>query len=143
MSLTGQWVIKMWVPQARLVHPEMFDADGNMIAPPPPPPTDRPIAPPMPEVTLKDYGQPTGDFFEGELLLDLVAQPDGTLTGTAGFDPIYSGYYTGDEFFKVDVPAGPGRWEIWCRVDAEGNAEGMVSVGGGKGFPNFAYGKKV
>ena len=28
-------------------------------------------------------------------------------------------------------------------VDGEGNAEGMVSVGGGKGFPNLAYGKKV
>ena len=44
---------------------------------------------------------------------------------------------------KVDVPAGPGRGEIWLRVDGEGNAEGMVSVGGGKGFPNLAYGKKV
>ena len=71
------------------------------------------------------------------------AQPDGTLKGTADGTPINFGYYTGDEFFKVDYPAGPGRWEVWARVDKDGYIEGMISVGGGKGFPNLVYGRKV
>ncbi len=67
----------------------------------------------------------------------------GTLTGTADGSPINFGYYTGSEFFKVDYPAGPGRWEVWARVDKDGNLEGMISVGGNGGFPNLIYGKKV
>ena len=38
---------------------------------------------------------------------------------------------------------GPGRWEVWARVDQDGYIEGMISVGGNKGFPNFVYGKKL
>lgn len=95
------------------------------------------------QVDLPDQGQPCDGFFEGEMTLVLEAQPDGTLKGTANGDPINFGYYTGDEFFKVDYPAGPGRWEIWARVDKQGNVMGMVSVGGGGGFPNLAYGKKI
>ena len=73
----------------------------------------------------------------------LEARPDGTLKGTANGDPINFGYHTGDKFFKVDYPAGPGRREIWARVDKDGDVTGMVSVGGGGGFPNFAYGRKI
>ena len=69
--------------------------------------------------------------------------PDGTLKGTADGTPINFGYYTGDEFFKVEYPAGPGCWEVWARVDKDGYIEGMISVGGGKGFPNLVYGRKV
>ena len=94
-------------------------------------------------VDLPDHGQPCEGFFEGEMTLVLEAQPGGTLTGTANGDPINWGFYTGDEYFKVDYPAGPGRWEIWARVGADGAVTGMVSVGGGGGFPSLAYGKKI
>ena len=70
------------------------------------------------------------------------AKPDDA-SGDANGTPINFGFYTGDEFFKVDFPAGPGRWEIWARVDNEGYIEGMISVGGNQGFPNFVYGRKV
>lgn len=107
-------------------------------------------APAGPQVELKDYGQPPENFFEGEITLKLEAHPQkeglntGTLTGTSDGDPIKFGFYTGDEFFKVDYPAGPGEWEIWARVDKEGYVEGMVSFGGGGGgFPCFCYGRKI
>ena len=96
-----------------------------------------------PQVTLKDHGTPPEHFFEGEILFDFEPQPDGTLKGTADGTPIHFGYYTGDEFFKVEYPAGPGCWEVWARVDKNGDIEGMISVGGGKGFPNLVYGKKI
>ena len=96
-----------------------------------------------PHVELKDHGTPPEHFFEGEILFDFEPQPDGTLKGTADGTPINFGYYTGDEFFKVEYPAGPGCWEVWARVDKDGYIEGMISVGGGKGFPNLVYGRKV
>ena len=103
-----------------------------------PPPT-----PPAPQVELKDHGVPGENSFEGEMTFHFTPNSDGTLSGDAGGTLINFGYYTGDEFFKVDFPAGPGRWEVWARVDAEGYIEGMISVGGNKGFPNLVYGKKL
>jgi hypothetical protein len=133
--MSGTYFIKKWIPEPRLVH-------GDDFHPVPPPGGPPPGAPTM-QVDLPDYGKPCAGFFEGEMTLVLEAQPDGSLKGTANGDPINFGYYTGEEFFKVDYPAGPGRWEIWARVDQDGNVTGMVSVGGGGGFPNFAYGKKL
>jgi len=135
MSISGTYFIKKWLPDAKLVHGEDFNPGGHGGPPP-----DRA---PKPHVELPDYGKPCKNFFEGEMTFVFEAQPDGTLKGTADGNPINSGFYTGDEFFKVDYPAGPGRWEIWARVDKEGNVTGMVSVGGGGGFPNFVYGKKI
>ena len=43
----------------------------------------------------------------------------------------------------MEYPAGPGCWEVWARVDKNGDIEGRISVGGGKGFPNLVYGKKI
>ena len=45
--------------------------------------------------------------------------------------------------FQGGPPGGPGCWEVWARVDKNGDIEGMISVGGGKGFPNLVYGKKI
>lgn len=67
---------------------------------------------------------------------------DGTLKGTADGTPINFGYYTGDEFFKVEYPAGPGCWEVWARVDKDGYIEGMISVGGGQGLPQSGLWQK-
>jgi hypothetical protein len=94
-------------------------------------------------VELVDHGKPGENFFEGDITLNLTANPDGTLSGDADGTPINFGFYTGDEFFKVDFAVGPGRWEVWAKVDREGNVEGMISVGGNKGFPNLVYGKKI
>ncbi len=101
-----------------------------------PPPT-----PPAPQVELKDHGVPGENSFEGEMTFHFTPNPDGTLSGDANGSLINFGYYTGDEFFKVDFPACPGRWEVWARVDAEGYIEGMISAGGNNGFPNLVYGK--
>ena len=149
MAISGTYFVKMWIPNPTLVHGPDFQggppAGGPPAGDPPagapaggPPPT-----PPAPQVPLKDYGTPGENFFEGEMTFHFTPNPDGTLSGDADGSPINFGYYTGDEFFKVDFPAGPGRWEIWAKVDQEGYLEGMISVGGGKGFPNFVYGKKV
>lgn len=171
MPVTGKYFIKKWIPNANLVHGEGFnpggpggDAPGGPGGPggsggpggpggpgspggPGGPPPEAPDT--APSVALKDYGKPGENFFEGEMTFELESVPlkegidAGTLIGTAGGNPINSGYYTGSEFFKIDYPAGPGRWEIWARIDEDGNVEGMVSVGGGGGFPNFVYGKKT
>jgi hypothetical protein len=149
MSMSGTYFIKKWIPEPRLVHGDDFHpappsgfegmgGPGGSDGPGGPPPGARTI-----QLDLPDYGQPREGFFEGEMTLVLEAQPDGTLTGTANGDPIHFGYYSGEEFFKVDYPAGPGRWEIWARVHEDGALTGMVSVGGGGGFPNFAYGRKI
>ena len=152
MAISGTYYIKMWLPDAKLVHgpdfqpgpppgemPPMGGPGGPEGAPAGgPPPT-----PPAPQVELKDHGVPGENSFEGEMTLHFTPNPDGTLSGDANGSPINFGYYTGDEFFKVDFPAGPGRWEVWARVDAEGYIEGMISVGGNKGFPNLVYGKKL
>lgn len=140
MSISGTYFIRKWIPDPRLVHGEGFK-------PVPPPDRDGPGGPPgageaQIHVDLPDYGKPCPDFFEGEVTFVLEARPDGTLAGTANGDAIHSGFHTGEEFFTVDYQAGPGRWEIWARVDERGDVTGMVSVGGG-GFPNFAYGKKI
>ena len=135
-QIKGTYFVKMWLPDAELVHgPLVIDPSEPHEDPPPPPKT--------PDVKLKAYGLPGWGAFEGEMTFHFTPNEDGTLSGDANGTPIHSGYYTGDEFFKVDFPAGPGRWEIWARVDAEGFIEGMVSLGGGKGFPNFVYGKRV
>ena len=82
-------------------------------------------------------------MIEGEMTFHFTPNPDGTLSGDANGSPINFGFYPGDEFFKVDFPAGPGRWEVWAKVDAEGYIEGMISVGGNKGFPNLVYGRRI
>ena len=152
MAISGTYYIKMWLPDAKLVHgpdfqpgpppgemPPMGGPGGPEGAPAGgPPPT-----PPAPQVELKDHGVPGENSFEGEMTFHFTPNSDGTLSGDAGGTLINFGYYTGDEFFKVDFPAGPGRWEVWARVDAEGYIEGMISVGGNKGFPNLVYGKKL
>jgi hypothetical protein len=150
MAINGSYYIKMWLPNPTLVHGPDFQGgppDGGPPAGGPPPEGapagGPPPAAPKPQVTLKDYGQPGENFFEGDITLNLTANPDGTLSGDADGSPINFGFYTGDEYFKVDFPAGPGRWEIWAKVDKDGNVEGMISVGGNKGFPNFVYGKKI
>ena len=138
----AKYYIKMWLPNPTLVHGPDFQP-GPPAGGPPPEGGAPGGAPAAPAVELKDHGQPGENFFEGEITLNLIPQPDGTLQGDADGSPINSGYYTGDEYFKVDFPAGPGRWEIWARVDAEGYVEGMISVGGGGGFPNLVYGRKI
>ena len=150
MAISGTYYIKMWLPDAKLVHgpdfqpgpppgemPPMGGPGGPEGAPAGgPPPT-----PPAPQVELKDHGVPGENSFEGEMTFHFTPNPDGTLSGDANGSPINFGYYTGDEFFKVDFPACPGRWEVWARVDAEGYIEGMISAGGNNGFPNLVYGK--
>ena len=97
-----------------------------------------------PQVELKDHGTPGENFFEGDMTFNFIPHEDGTLTGDADGTPINWGFYTGDEFFKVDYNAGPGKWEVWARVDKDGYIEGMISVGGGQGkFPNLVYGRKL
>lgn len=135
MAISGKYYIRKRIPLPTLVHPEMADNMKDMDI--------SKMNAPMPDFELAVPGPITEHFFEGEMIFDFDPQPDGTLKGTAGGDPINSGFYTGDEFFKVDYPAGPGRWEIWARVDSDGNVSGMVSVGGGKGAPNLVYGKKL
>ena len=149
----AKYYIKMWLPDPTLVHGPDFHGGPPAGGPPPegepggPPPEGGPGGPPpaaaKPQVELKDHGTPQGSFFEGDITLNLIPQPDGTLQGDADGDPINFGFYTGDEFFKVDFNAGPGRWEIWARVDAEGCVEGMISVGGNGGFPNLVYGRRI
>lgn len=149
MAISGTYYIKMWLPDAKLVHGPDFQPGpppGEM--PPMGGPEGAPAGGPPPEaaapqVALKDHGVPGENFFEGEMTFHFTPNPDGTLSGDANGSPINFGFYTGDEFFKVDFPAGPGRWEVWARVDADGYIEGMISVGGNKGFPNLVYGKKV
>ncbi len=144
MAISGTYYVKMWLPDAKLVHGPDFQ--------PGPPPGEMPGGePPMgpppgndaPQVELKDHGVPGENSFEGDMTFHFTPNPDGTLSGDANGSPINFGFYTGDEFFKVDFPAGPGRWEIWARVDKDGYIEGMISVGGNKGFPNLVYGKKI
>lgn len=144
MAISGTYFVKMWIPNPTLVHGPDFQGGPPTGDPPAGAPAGGPPpAPPAPQVPLKDYGAPGENFFEGEMTFHFTPNPDGTLSGDANGSPINFGYYTGDEYFKVDFPAGPGRWEIWAKVDKEGYLEGMISVGGGKGFPNFVYGKKV
>ena len=142
MAISGTYFVKMWIPNPTLVHGPDLQGGPPAGGPPEgaggPPPT-----PPAPQVELKDYGQPGENFFEGEMTSHFTPNPDGTLSGDANGSPINFGYYTGDEYFKVDFPAGPGRWEIWAKVDKDGYIEGMISVVGNKGFPNFVYGRKV
>lgn len=148
MSISGTYYIKKWIPDPKFVHGDDFNpgGPGGPGGPVDPGGPGGPSGPPVntekSRVELPDYGKPCKGFFEGEMTFVFEAQPDGTLKGTANGAPINFGFYTGDEFFKVDYPAGPGRWEIWARVYKDGNVTGMVSVGGG-GFPNFVYGKKI
>ena len=153
MAISGKYYIKKWLPNPKLVHGPDFQGGPPTGGPPPEgmPPMGGPGGPAggpppaaaKPQVEMKDYGEPRHGAFEGDMLFEFEPQPDGTLKGTADGTPINWGFYTGDEFFKVDYPAGPGRWEIWARVDENGYIEGMISVGGNKGFPNFVYGRKV
>ncbi len=140
-AISGTYFIKMRLPDPKKVHGDDFQggspSEGADMPAGGPPPT-----PPAP-TGLKDYGEPGWGAFEGEMTFHFTPNPDGTLSGDANGVPINFGFYTGDEFFKVDFPAGPGRWEVWARVDSEGYIEGMISVGGNQGFPNFVYGKKV
>lgn len=144
----AKYYIKMWLPNPTLVHGPDFQGGPPAGGPPAggPPleggPGGPPPAPPKPQVTLKDHGVPGENFFEGDITLNLIPQADGTLKGDADGAPINWGFQNG-EFFKVDFPAGPGRWEIWARVDSEGDVEGMISVGGNGGFPNLVYGKRI
>lgn len=144
MPVTGKYFVKKWIPNANLVHGDGPSGGGPDGPGGPGGPGDA-----APAVVLKDYGEPPENFFEGEMIFELESVPMkdgldiGVLKGTAGGNPINSGFYTGSEFFKIDYPAGPGRWEIWARIDKDGFVEGMVSVGGGGGTPNFAYGKKI
>jgi hypothetical protein len=140
----------MWMPDPSLVHGAGDGAPAG--GPPPedgpggPPPEGGPGGPPpggpKPQVDLKDHGIPGEHAFEGDITLNLIPQPDGTLLGDADGDPIHWGFYQGD-FFKVEFAVGPGCWEIWAHVEPNGDVEGMISVGGGKGFPNLAYGKRL
>ena len=148
MAISGTYFIKMWLPDPKLVHGPDFQGGAPAGGPPPEGmPEGGPGGPPSqaekPRVVLKDYGEPGYGAFEGEMTFHFTPNEDGTLSGDADGSPINFGYYTGDEFFKVDFPAGPGRWEVWARVDADGFIEGMISVGGNKGFPNFVYGRKL
>ena len=147
MAISGTYYVKMWLPDPKMVHGPDFQGGPPAGGPPPegmeggpggPPPEDD-----KPHVELKNYGEPGHGAFEGDMTFHFTPNPDGTLTGDANGSPINFGFYTGDEFFKVDFPAGPGRWEIWARVDEKGFIEGMISVGGNKGFPNFVYGRKI
>ena len=146
MAISGTYCVKMWMPNPALVHgagdpPGGPDGSGDPGGPGGP--GGPPAEPPKPAVELKDHGAPCENFFEGDMTFHFAPNLDGTLSGDAGGTPINSGYYTGDEFFKVDFNAGPGRWEIIARVDTDGYIEGLISVGGGKGFPNLVYGKKL
>lgn len=152
MAISGKYYIKKWLPNPNLVHGPDFQGgpptggpppEGGMPGGPGGPAGGPPPAATKPQVEMKDYGEPRHGAFEGDMLFEFEPQPDGTLKGTADGTPINWGFYTGDEFFKVDYPAGPGRWEIWARVDENGYIEGMISVGGNKGFPNFVYGRKI
>ena len=141
MSVSGTYYVKMWIPNPALVH-GMGEPPGGPVTP------GGPVAPngsaeKMPAVELKDHGTPGENFFEGEMTFHFTPNPDGTRSGDAGGTTINSGYYTGDNFFKVDFNAGPGRWEVAARIDSNGDIEGVISVGGGKGFPNLVYGKKI
>ena len=149
MAISGTYYVKMWLPDPRVVHgsdsqeetasgsaPAENAAPGGM-------PAAAMGAAEKPQVELRDYGEPRHGAFEGEMTFHFTPNPDGSLSGDADGTPIHSGFYTGDEFFKVDFPAGPGRFEIWARVDQEGFLEGMISVGGGRGWPNFVYGRKL
>lgn len=148
MAISGTYFIKMWLPDPKLVHGPDFQGGPPAGDPPAgPPPEGGPGGPPpgaaKPQVELKNYGEPGNGAFEGEMTFHFTPNPDGTLSGDADGSPINFGFYTGDEFFKVDFPAGPGRWEVWARVDQDGYIEGMISVGGNGGFPNLVYGKKI
>ncbi len=142
MSISGTYYVKMWLPNPALVHgpgdPPGGPAGPDALAGPGTVPAEE-----APVVELKDHGTPGENFFEGDITFHLNPNPDGTLSGDAGGAPINSGYYTGDDFFKVDFNAGPGRWDISARVQSNGDIEGVISVGGGKGFPNLVYGKKL
>ena len=151
MSISGTSYIKMWIPNPSLVHGPDFQGGPPAGGPPVGDPTagapggagaNNASNEAAPNVQLKDYGTPGENFFEGDMTFHFTPNPDGTLSGDADGTPILFGYYTGDEFFKVGFQAGPGRWEVWAKVDAEGFIEGIISVGDGKGFPNFVYGKK-
>ena len=141
MAVSGTYYVKMWIPNPALVHGGGEEIPGKHEAPggPRQPPAEKPRV----LVELKDYGSPEKDFFEGEMTFHFTANPDGTLSGDADGTPIHCGYYTEDRYFKVDFSAGPGRWEIVAKIDEEGYIEGIISVGGGKGFPNLVYGKKL
>ena len=148
MAISGTYFVKMWLPDPKLVHGPDFQGGPPAGGPPPEGmPEGGPGGPPpqaeKPQVELRDYGQPGHGACAGEMTFHFTPNPDGTLSGDADGSPINFGFYTGDEFFKVDFPAGPGHWEIWARVDKDGYIEGMISVGGNKGFPNFVYGKKI
>lgn len=138
MAIQGKYYIKMWLPNPTLVHGPDFQP-----APPPKDGAAAPVVSETPNVKLKDHGKPDENFFEGDITLNLIPQPDGILVGDANGSAINYGFYTGDRFFKVDFPAGPGRWEIWAQVDQAGDVEGMISVGGNGGFPNLVYGKRI
>ena len=135
MSISGTYYLKKRLPDPKLVHGPDFDPSGFD-------PSTLPVVE-KPQVSLPDHGPCPADCFEADVLLVLEARPDGTLTGTADGSPITWGYYTGDEFFKVAYPAGPGAWELWARVGPGAGVEGMVSLGGNGGFPNLAYGVKL
>ena len=141
MAVSGTYYVKMWIPNPSLVHGGGEGCPGNHEGPSNP--KQNPIEEPRATVELKDHGSPGKDFFEGEMTFHFMPNPDGTLSGDADGTPIHSGYYTGDEYFKVDFSAGPGRWEIVAKIDEEGYIEGIISVGGEKGFPNLVYGKKL
>jgi len=145
VAVSGTFYLKKWMPNADLAHGKM-DGDSPPGSPPPGgppgnlPPGDKPTAL---SVELADHGTPGENYFEGDVTFVFEPQEDGTLQGTANGTPIVYGYYTGDEFFKVEYTVGPGQWEICARVDRDGNVEGIISVGNGKGFPNLCYGKKL
>ena len=139
MAISGTYFVKMWIPNPTLIHGTPSDEPAGVGRPPSGAPEEKPNL----SIPLKDYGTPPENFFEGEMTFHFVPNADGTLCGDAGGTPINSGYYTGNEYFKVDFNAGPGRWEIIAKVDDEGYIEGLISVGGGKVFPNFVYGKKI
>jgi hypothetical protein len=134
MSISGTYYLRKRMP-----HPELL-MTGKMPTSPMPEPAPSPVP-------LKDHGPVTPGFFEGEVTLTLQAQPDGTLTGTAGKEAILSGYYTGDQFFTVEYRVGPGAWVVCAQVYPDGSVEGMISAGSGQGkqgsYPNLAYGRKL
>lgn len=134
MAIEGKYYVKKWIPNGELVHKDQ---------PPMPKRKDEPPHPEPPAVTLRDYGTPPENFFEGDMTFDFVPGPDGVLEGTANGEPILSGYYTGDDYFTVEYKAGPGQWHISAHVDQDGYVEGIVTVGNNKGFPNLCYGRKL
>lgn len=136
MSIAGTYYLRMWLPDPILVHGPLDPADGGPGGP------GSPGGGWKSDAKLKAHGRPPEHFFEGDVVLTLEGE-NGKLKGTADGEPIEGGCYTGDSFFKVTFHAGPGLWEIWARVDAAGDVEGIVSVGHGGGFPNLAYGKRI